>query len=54
MEQTNTDWYRMQASACLARAEAATDPRIKEFNLAESERWLRLAELAGKLKPSGP
>ncbi len=53
MDQKNADWYRMQAAACLARVEAATDVRIKEFNQAEAERWLRLAELADKPKPEG-
>jgi hypothetical protein len=51
MNQKNAAWYRAQAEACLARAEKATDPRIKEFNRAEAERWLRLAELAEKQKP---
>jgi hypothetical protein len=51
MNQQNAAWYRAQAEACLARAEEATDPRIKEFNRAEAERWLRLAELAEKQKP---
>jgi hypothetical protein len=53
MDQKNAEWYRGQAAACLARAEAATDPRIKELNQAEAERWLRLAELADRPKPSG-
>jgi hypothetical protein len=51
MNQKNAAWYRAQAEACLARAEKAVDPRIKEFNRAEAERWLRLAELAEKQKP---
>jgi hypothetical protein len=50
MDGKNADWYRKQAAACLAQAAAATDPRIKEFNQAEAERWLRLAELADKPK----
>jgi len=48
MNQQNADWYRAQASECLARAEKATDSRIKEFNQSEAERWLRLAEVAEK------
>jgi hypothetical protein len=51
MNQKNAAWYRAQAEACLGRAEKATDFRIKEFNRAEAERWLRLAELAEKQKP---
>jgi hypothetical protein len=51
MNDKNAAWYRAQAEACLARAEKATDPRISEFNRAEAERWLRLAELAEKQKP---
>jgi hypothetical protein len=51
MNGKNAAWYRAQAAACLASAEKATDPRIKEFNRAEAERWLRLAELADKQKP---
>jgi hypothetical protein len=51
MNVKNAAWYRAQAEPCLARAETATDPRIKEFNRAEAERWLRLAELAEKQKP---
>ena len=51
MNDKNVAWYRAQAEACLARAAQATDPRIREFNRAEAERWLRLAELAEKQKP---
>jgi hypothetical protein len=51
MNDKNAAWYRAQAEACLARAEQATDSRIREFNRAEAERWLRLAELAEKQKP---
>jgi hypothetical protein len=51
MNGKNAAWYRAQAEACLTRAEEATDPRIKDFNRAEAERWLRLAELADKQKP---
>jgi hypothetical protein len=50
MNDKNAAWYRAQAGACLARAKQATDPRISEFNRAEAERWLRLAELAEKQK----
>jgi hypothetical protein len=50
MNDKNVAWYRAQAEACLARAAQATDPRIREFNRAEAERWLRLAELAEKQK----
>ncbi len=50
MNDKNAAWYRAQAEACLERAEQATDHRIKEFNRAEAERWLRLAELAEKQK----
>jgi hypothetical protein len=50
MDRQNAEWYRTQAAACLALAEKATDPLIKAFNQAEAERWLRLAELAEKLK----
>jgi hypothetical protein len=53
MNDKNAAWYRAQAEACLARAKQATDPRIREFNRAEAERWLRLAELAEKQKPAG-
>jgi hypothetical protein len=53
MNDKNAAWYRAQAEACLARAEQATDSRIREFNRAEAERWLRLAELAAKQKPAG-
>jgi hypothetical protein len=51
MNSKKAAWYRAQAEACLERAENATDPRIEEFNRAEAERWLRLAELAEKQKP---
>jgi hypothetical protein len=51
MDQKNAAWYRAQAVQCLARAASATDPRIREFNQAEAERWLRLAEIAEKQKP---
>jgi hypothetical protein len=51
MNDKNAAWYRAQAEACLARAAQATDSRIREFNRAEAERWLRLAELAEKQKP---
>jgi len=44
----NAEWYRAQAAACLALAEASSDPRIKAFNKSEAERWARLAELAEK------
>jgi hypothetical protein len=44
----NAEWYRARAAECLARAEAATDPRIKEYNQAEALSWLRLAELLEK------
>jgi hypothetical protein len=40
--------YRARAAECLARAAAAIDPRIKEFNQAEAESWLRLAEVIEK------
>jgi hypothetical protein len=50
MDRQNAEWYRTQAAACSALAEKATDPLIKAFNQAEAERWLRLAELAEKLK----
>ena len=53
MNDKNAAWYRAQAEACLARAAQATDSRIREFNRAEAERWLRLAELAEKQKPAG-
>jgi hypothetical protein len=53
MNEKNAAWYRARAGACLARAAQATDPRIREFNRAEAERWLRLAELAEKQKPAG-
>jgi hypothetical protein len=51
MDEKNAEWYRAQAAECSALAEKATDPRIKAFNQAEADRWLRLAELAEKLKP---
>ncbi len=51
MNNKNAAWYRAQAEACLARVAQATDSRIREFNRAEAERWLRLAELAEKQKP---
>jgi hypothetical protein len=51
MDQQNAEWYRARAAECSALAEKATDPRIKAFNQAEADRWLRLAELAEKLKP---
>jgi hypothetical protein len=53
MNQKNAAWYRAQAAECLARAANATDPRIREFNQAEAERWLRLVEIAEKQKPEG-
>jgi hypothetical protein len=49
MDQRNADWYREQATGCLARAEKAADSRIKEFNQAEAQSWLRLAELTIKV-----
>jgi hypothetical protein len=51
MDQKNAAWYRAQAAECLARAAKATDRRIEEFNQAEAERWLRLAETAERQKP---
>jgi hypothetical protein len=51
MDQQNAEWYRARAAEWSALAEKATDPRIKAFNQAEAARWLRLAELAEKLKP---
>jgi hypothetical protein len=48
------EWYRAQAAACIIRAEKATDPRIKAFNQAEADRWLRLAELDEKQSKKGP
>jgi hypothetical protein len=48
MAQQNADWYRAQAADCLLRAEKTTDPRIKELNQNEAERWLRLADLIEK------
>jgi hypothetical protein len=51
MDEKNAEWYRAQAAECSALAEKATDPRIKAFNQAEADRWLRLAELAEKKKP---
>jgi hypothetical protein len=50
MDQQDADWYRARAAECAALAQKATDPRIKEFNQAEAERWLRLAEVAEKQK----
>jgi hypothetical protein len=35
--------YRARVAECAARAEEATDPRIKAFNQAEAEMWLRFA-----------
>jgi hypothetical protein len=52
VSQKNAEWYRAQAAECLERAEKATDARIKEFNQAEADRWLRLAEMADSQKPS--
>ena len=37
--------YRARAAECTARADEATDPRIKAFNQGEAEMWLRLAEM---------
>jgi hypothetical protein len=39
---------RARAAECIARAEAATDSRIKSYNQSEAEMWLRLAELTEK------
>jgi hypothetical protein len=50
-DEKNAEWYRGQAAECSALAERAIDPRIKAFNQAEADRWLRLAELAEKKKP---
>jgi hypothetical protein len=52
VSQKNAEWYRAQAAECLERAEKATDARIKEFNRAEADRWLRLAEMADSQKSS--
>jgi hypothetical protein len=46
--QQNVEWYRAQAAECAALAEKAVDPKIKVFNQAEADRWLRLAEIAEK------
>jgi hypothetical protein len=51
MDQQNAEWYRARAAECSALAEKATDPRIKAFNHAEADRWLRLAELVERPKP---
>jgi hypothetical protein len=45
--------YRARAAECAARAKEATDPRIKAFNQAEAETWLRLAEMIEKQGGSG-
>jgi DNA-binding response OmpR family regulator len=42
----DSSWFRGQATQCAALAENATDPLIKEFNQAQADRWLRLAEVA--------
>src|ERR1700674_621938 len=36
--------YRARAAECAARVKEATDPRIKAFNQAEAETWLRRSE----------
>jgi hypothetical protein len=51
MDQQNAEWYRARAAECAALAEKAADPRIKAFNHAEAERWLRLAKLVERPKP---
>jgi hypothetical protein len=43
------EWYRAQAAECLARAEQATDERVKAINAHMAASWLRLAELVEKL-----
>jgi hypothetical protein len=48
MAQQKSQWYRARAAECAVRAEKATDPKIKAFNQAEAERWLRLAEVVEK------
>jgi hypothetical protein len=45
--------YRARAAECAARAKEATDARIKAFNQAEAEAWLRLAEIVEKPGGSG-
>jgi hypothetical protein len=37
-------WYRALAARCATLAEKATDPQTKVSNLADAERWSRLAE----------
>ncbi len=51
--QVNAEWFRAQAAECLARAEKATDPRIKAYEQSEAERWLKLVDLAEK-QDQGP
>jgi hypothetical protein len=43
------EWYRAQAADCAARAEQATDPRVKAVGMDMVQSWLRLAELVEKL-----
>jgi hypothetical protein len=38
------EWYRDRAAECAEAARTAVDLRIKVFNEAEAQRWLRLAE----------
>jgi hypothetical protein len=45
--------YRARAEECAARAKEATDSRIKAFNQAEAEMWLRLAEMVEEQGGSG-
>jgi hypothetical protein len=44
------EWYRAQAADCAARAEQATDPRVKTVGMDMVQSWLRLAELVEKLE----
>jgi hypothetical protein len=46
----NAESCRPRAAECIARAEAATDSRIKSYNQSEAEMWLRMAELTEKQK----
>jgi len=48
VDRPNVERYRALAAKCAAIAEQATDPRIKAFNKAEADSWLRLAELTEK------
>jgi hypothetical protein len=52
VDQAKAEWFLARANECLARAEKATIPLVRELCLREAERWRRLAEPANVSEPN--